>query len=164
MGSSLPIWPTSFSSSLFPLQFSPLSQSCPTLWDPMDWSMPGFLVHHQLPKLAQTHVLQVNDTIQTSHPVIPFSSFLQSFWASGSFQMSQLFTSGGQSIGVSASTSVLPMNTQDRFPLGWTGDLLAVQGTLKNLLQFSCSVVSNSLRPSYSMPGFPVQHQFPEPT
>ena len=52
---------------------------------------------------------------------IPFSSCPQSFPASGSFQMSQLFTSGGQSIGVSASTSVLPMNTQDWSPLGWTG-------------------------------------------
>ena len=58
------------------------------------------------------------------HPtisVIPFSSYLQSFPASGSFQMSQLFASGGQSIGVSASTSVPPMNTQDWAPLGWTG-------------------------------------------
>ena len=53
--------------------------------------------------------------------VIPFSSHLQSFPASGSFPMSQLFASGGQSIGVSASTSVLPMNTQDWSPLGWTG-------------------------------------------
>ena len=55
-----------------------------------------------------------------SSSVIPFSSCLQSFPASGSFQMSQLFVSGGQSIGVSASASVLPMNIQDRFPLGWT--------------------------------------------
>ena len=53
--------------------------------------------------------------------VIPFSSCPQSFPASGSFQISQLFTSGGQSTGVSASTSVLPMNSQDWFPLGWTG-------------------------------------------
>ena len=56
-----------------------------------------------------------------SSSVIPFSSSLQSFPASGSFQMSQLFTSGGQSIRISASTSVLPMNTQDWSPLGWTG-------------------------------------------
>ena len=56
-----------------------------------------------------------------SSSVTPFSSHLQSFPASGSFQMSQLFTSGGQSIGVSASTSVLPMNSQDWYPLGWTG-------------------------------------------
>ena len=53
--------------------------------------------------------------------VVPFFSYLQSFPASGSFQMSQFFTSGGQSIGASASASVLPMNTQDWSPLGWTG-------------------------------------------
>ena len=63
---------------------------------------------------------------QWCHPtipssVVPFSSCPQSFPTSGSFQMSQLFASGGQSIGVSASTSVLPMNTQDWSPLGWTG-------------------------------------------
>ena len=56
-----------------------------------------------------------------SSSVIPFSSYLQSFPASGSFPMSQFFESGRQSIGVSASASVLPMNIQDRFPLGWTG-------------------------------------------
>ena len=63
---------------------------------------------------------------QWCHPtissfVVPFSSCAQSLPASGSFQMSQLFTSGGQSIGVSASASVLPMNTQGWSPLGWTG-------------------------------------------
>ena len=56
-----------------------------------------------------------------SSSVIPFSSCLQSFPASGSIQMSQLFASGGQSIGVSATTSALSMNTQNWFPLGWTG-------------------------------------------
>ena len=56
-----------------------------------------------------------------SSSVVPFSSCPQSFPASGSFPMSQLFASSGQSIGVSASTSVLPMNTQDWSPLGWTG-------------------------------------------
>ena len=56
-----------------------------------------------------------------SSSVIPFSSLLQSFPASGSFPMSQFFASGGQSIGVAASASVLPMNIQDWFPLGWTG-------------------------------------------
>ena len=56
-----------------------------------------------------------------SSSVIPFSSCLQSFPTSASFQMSQLFTSGGQNIGVSASTSFLPMNTEDQYPLGWTG-------------------------------------------
>ena len=56
-----------------------------------------------------------------SSSVIPFSSYLQSFPASEPFQMSQFFTSGGQSIGVLASASVLPMKIQDLFPLGWTG-------------------------------------------
>ena len=56
-----------------------------------------------------------------SSSVVPFSSCLQSFAASGAFQMSPFFASGGQSIGVSASASVLPMNIQDLFPLGWTG-------------------------------------------
>ena len=60
-----------------------------------------------------------------SFSVIPFSSHLQSFPASESFQMSQLFTSGGQSIGVSVSRSVLPMNNQDWFSLGWT-DLISL--------------------------------------
>ena len=63
--------------------------------------------------------LWCHPTISSS--VVPFSSCPQSFPASGSLQMSQLFESGGQSIRVSASTSVLPMNIQDWFPLGWTG-------------------------------------------
>ena len=161
----------------------------------MDWSMPGFSVLYQLPKLAQIHVHWVSDAIQPSHSlscpspptfnlsrhqglfqwvgsshqvakilefqlqhqsfqcifrsdpcpsptprvhsnscplsrwfhptisasVIPFSSRLQPFPASGSFPVSQLFALGGQTIGVSASTSVLPMNTQDWFPLRWNG-------------------------------------------
>ena len=61
-----------------------------------------------------------------SSSVIPFSSYLQSFPASGSFSMSQFFASGGQSFGVSSSASILPMNIQDWFPLGWTG-LISLQ-------------------------------------
>ena len=95
-------------------------QSCLTLCDPKDCSTPGFPILHQLLELAQTHIHQVSDAIQPSHPVGPFSSCLQSFPASGSFRMSQFFTSGGQRIGVSASASV-PMIIQDLFPLGWTG-------------------------------------------
>ena len=91
-------------------QFSSVAQSCPTLCDPMDRSMTGLPVHRQLPEFTQTHVHWVSDAIQPSHPVIPFSSCPQSFPASGSFQMSQFSTSGGQSIGVSASKSVLPVN------------------------------------------------------
>ena len=79
--------------------------------------MPGFPVHHQL--LEPTHSCPSH---QWCHPtisssVVPFSSHLQSFPASGSFPLSQLFASGGQSIGASASASVLPMNIQDWFPL-----------------------------------------------
>ena len=92
------------------------------LCDPMDCSMRGLPVHHQLLEFTETHVHWVGDAIQASHPlVVPFSSGPQSFPASESFPMSQFFTSGGQSIGVSASAPVLPMNIQDWFPLGWTG-------------------------------------------
>ena len=84
---------------------------------PKNPSTPSFAVHHQLLEFTQTHVHWVGDAIQSSHPL----SCPQSFPASGSFPMSQLFTSSGQNIGVSASTSVLPMNTQDWFPIGWTG-------------------------------------------
>ena len=88
----------------------------------MDCSMPGFPVHHQLPELTQTHVHQVSDIYPTiSSSVIPFSSCLHSFPASGSFPVSKFFPLGAQSIGVSASASILPMNIQDWFPLGWTG-------------------------------------------
>ena len=78
-----------------------------------------------------------------SSSVVPFSSHLQSFSSSGSFPISQFFTSGGQSIGVSASTSVLPVNSQDwlGFRIDWL-DLLAVQGTLKSLLQHHSSKAS----------------------
>ena len=77
-----------------------------------------------------------------SSSVVPFSSCLQSFPALGSFQLSQLFASGGESTGVSASTSDLPMNSQDWFPLGWTGWNSAAQGTLKSRLQHHCSKAS----------------------
>ena len=72
-----------------------------------------------------------------SSSVVPFSSCPQSFPASGSFQMSQLFTSGSQSIGVSASTSVLPMNTQDWSPLGWTGWISLQSKGLPRVFSFS---------------------------
>ena len=104
------------------VHFSSVAQSCPTLCDPMDCNMPGFPVHHQLPELAQIHIHQVgwcHPTISSS--VVPFSSCLQSFPASGSFPVSQFFASGGQSIAASASASVLPMNIQDWLPLGLNG-------------------------------------------
>ena len=92
-------------------QLSSVTQSCPTLCDPMNHSMPGLPVHHQYLEFTQTHVHRVDDAISFS--VVPFSSCPQSLLASGSFPMSQLFPSGGQSTGVSASASVLPMNIQE---------------------------------------------------
>ena len=155
-----------------------VTQSCPTLCDPMDCSMSGSSVLHYLLKFAQIHVHWVGDAIQPScplyissedllyhanfllyhgvqhtrlpcpsptsracsnsylssqwcHPgisssIVSFSFCLQSFPASGSFPISQFFASGGQSIGVSASGSVLPMNIQDWLHLGLTG-LISLQ-------------------------------------
>ena len=107
---------------------NPLQYSCLLLFscqvvsdcDLMDCSMPGFPVLHHLLEFSQTHVHRVGDAIQPSC-LFFLSSCLQSFPTSGIFQMSQFFISGSQSIGVSASASVLPMNSQDWFPLGWTG-------------------------------------------
>ena len=102
------------------VQFSLVAQSCPTLCDPMNHSTPGLPVHHQLPESTQTHVHWVDDAIQPSCPLSsPSPPALNLPQHQGLFQ-SQLFTSGGQSIGVSASTSVLPVNTQDWSPLSWT--------------------------------------------
>ena len=92
----------------------------------MGCSTAGLPVHHQLLEFVQAHVHWVGDAIQPFHPVIPFSSCLQSFPESQSFPMSQFFASGGQSIRVSASASVLLMNIQDWFPLGLTG-LISLQ-------------------------------------
>ena len=103
------------------VQFSWVTLSRLTLCDPMNHSMPGLSVHHQLPELPKPMSIESVCHPAVSSSVVPFSSCRQSFPASGSFQMSQLSPSGGQSVAVSASTSVPPMNTQDWCPLGWTG-------------------------------------------
>ena len=103
------------------IQFSSATQLCLTLCNPMNCSTPGLPVHHQLPEPTQTHVHWVSDAIQPSHPLSsPSSPALNLSQHQGLFQWVS-FTSGGQSIGVSALASVLPMNTQDCLPLGWTG-------------------------------------------
>ena len=91
------------------IQFSPVTQSCQTHYNPMDCSMPGFPVHHQLPDLSQTLVHQVSDPIQPSHPLSSPLLLPSVFPRSEFVPMSQFFASCGQSIGASASTSVLPM-------------------------------------------------------
>ena len=109
-----------------------MAQSCPTLATPWNTARQASLSNinsWSSPNLCPLS-LWCHPTISSS--VVPFSSCLQSSPASESFQMSQLFASGGQSIGVSALTSVLPMNTQDWSPLGWTGWIsLQSQGLLK---------------------------------
>ena len=119
----------------FPLhhitQFSSVQFSCSV----MSYSLwPHELQHDKPPCPSPTPGVYSNSCplSQWCHPtisssVIPFSCS-QSFPASGSFPMSQLFTSGGQSIGVSSSTSALPMNIQDWFPLGWTGCIYHITG------------------------------------
>ena len=119
-----------------------VAKSCPTICDPVECSTPGFPVLHYLLEFAQTHVHWVDDAIQPSVLCHPFSSCLLSFTASGSFPVSQLFTSGDQSIGASASVSVLPMNIQGWFPLGLTGLISALQEPLKSLLQHHSSKAS----------------------
>ena len=101
--------------------FSSVAQSCLTLCDPMNHRMPGLPIYHQLLEFTQTHVYQVGDAIQLSHPLSSPSPPAPNPSQHQSFPMSQLFAWGGQSIGVSASASVLPMNTPDWSPLGWTG-------------------------------------------
>ena len=102
------------------VQFSP---SVMSLCNPMNCSTPGLPVHHQLPEFTQTHVHWVSDAIQPSYPLLspsppaPNPSQHQGLfqWVNSSHEKS------GQSTGVSASASVLPMNTQGWSPLGWTG-------------------------------------------
>ena len=103
-------------------QIRSVAQSCPTLCNFMNLSTPGLPVHHQIPEFTQTHVHWVGDAIQPSHPLSPlFSSCPQSLPASESFPMSQLFSWGGQSTGVSALPLFLPKNTQGWSPSEWTG-------------------------------------------
>ena len=103
-----------------------VAKFCPTLCNPIGCSIPGFAVLHYLPEFAQTHVHWVKWCYLTiSFSVTHFSFFPQFFPPSGSFPVSQLFTSGGQSIRASALTSVLPMNSQGWFPLGLT-DLISL--------------------------------------
>ena len=113
---------SSFEKAQDPKCCCPVAKSCLILWDLMNCSTPGFPLLHYLLEFAQTHVHQVNNAIQTSHPLLPrpLSSCPQTIPETGSFSMSQLFTSGGQNIRASVSASVLPMNIQGWFP-GLTG-------------------------------------------
>ena len=102
-------------------QISSVTQSCLTLCKTMNRSMPGLPVYQQLPEFTQIHVHRVGDAIQPSHPLSSPSPAPNLSKHQGLFQwVNSSFPWGGQSIGVSASASVLPMNTQD-WSLRWTG-------------------------------------------
>ena len=103
------------------VHFSSVAQSCPTLWDPMNRSTPGLPVHHQLPEFTQTPVHRVGDAIQPPHPLLSLSPPVPNSSQHQSFPMSQLFTWGGPSTGVSASASFLPKKSQGWSPSEWTG-------------------------------------------
>ena len=125
------------------VQFSSVSESCPTLCDPMNRSMPGLPVHHQLPEFTQTHVHWVRDAIQPSHPLLspsppaPNPSQHQSLfqWVNSSHEVVKV---------LEFLFSISPSKEHPgliSFRMDWL-DLLAVQGTLKSLLQHHSSKAS----------------------
>ena len=124
-------------------QFSSVAQLCPTLCDPMDWSTPGLLVHHQLPEFTQTHVHWVRDAILSSHPLSSPSPLALNpcqhqgcfKWVSSLHQVAKV---------LQFQLSISPSNEYPgpiSFRMDWL-DLLAVQGTLKTLLQHHSSKAS----------------------
>ena len=125
------------------VQFSSVTQLCPTLCDPMNHTTPGFPVHHQLPEFTQTHVHWVGDTIQPSHPLL-FPLLLPS-----NFPSIRVFSNESTLLNRwpkywSFSFSISPFNEHSgliSFRMDWL-DLLAVKGTLKSLLQHHSSKAS----------------------
>ena len=111
-------WPEKYRNHIF-MHFSSVAQSCPTLCDPMNRSTSLSITNSR----SLLKLVPIESVMPSSHLIlwVPFSSCPQSLPPSGSFPLSQLFAWGGQSIWVSASASVLPMNTPDWSPLGWTG-------------------------------------------
>ena len=121
-------------------KFSSVAQLCPTLCDPMDCSLPGFPVHHQLPGLVQTRVHQVGDAIQPSHPLLLLPSIFPSIRVFSNESVLCIRWPKYWSF----SFSISPSNEYSgliSFRIDWL-DLLAVQGTLKSLLQYHRSKAS----------------------
>ena len=124
-------------------QFSSVAQSCPTLWDPMNRSTPGLPVHHQLPESTQTHVHRVRDAIQPSHPLSSPSSPALNLsqhqglfqWVSSLHQVAKILEFQLQHQSSNEHPGLIS------FRMKWL-DLLAVQGTLKSLLQHHSPKVS----------------------
>ena len=140
---------TNIKTSTRQFQFSSVAQSCPTLCNPTDCSMPGFPVHHQLLEFTQTHVHRVGDAIQPSHSLSspsPPAFNLSQHQGLSSHQVAKVLEF---QLSISPSKEYLRLIS---FRIDWL-DLLAVQGTVKSLLhsvQFSHSVVSDSLQPHES--------------
>ena len=170
--------------SIKPNQFRSVTQSCPTLCNPVDCSTPGLPVHHQLQKFTRTHVHWVSDAIQPFHPLLSPSP--PAFNLSQHQGLFKWVSSSHHVAKVSALTSVLPMNTQDWFPLGWTGWISLQSKGLSRVFsnttvqkhqffgaQLPLSVQFSSVAQSCpalcdtmnsSTPGLPVHHQLPEST
>ena len=130
---------------------------------------PHGLQHTRLPCSSPTHSLSLLKLCPLSwwcHPtisssVVPFSSCLQSFSASGSFPMCRFFASGGQSVGVSVSASVLPVNFQDWFPLGWTGWIsLQSKGLSRVFSNTTVQSISSSVLSFFYGPAFTSIHDY----
>ena len=125
------------------VQFSSVAQSCLTFCDSMNRSTPGLPVHHQLPEFTQTHVHRVGDAIQPSHPLLSPSPPSFNLSQQQGLQMSQFFASGGHKYW-SFIFNISPSDEYSwliSFRMDWL-DLLAVQGTLKSLLQHHTSKAS----------------------
>ena len=139
------LWCVSVKSKRHSVQFSSVTQSCPTLCDPMDCSTPGLPVHHQLPEFNQTHVHQVSDAIQPSHPLLspsPPAPILPSIRVFSNESTLRMMSPKYWRF----SFNISPSNEHPRlisFRMDWL-DLLAVQGTLKSLLQHHSSKASIS--------------------
>ena len=127
---------------LLSIQFSSVAQLSPALFDLMDCSTPGFLMQHQLLEFAQIHVHWVGDALPQSHSMSSPSPPAFNLAQNQIFPKNEFFASGDESIGVSASTSVLPMNIQDWFPLGLTGLISLQSKGLSRVLQHHSSKAS----------------------
>ena len=142
----------------YSVQFSSVTQSCPTLCDPMDWSMPASLSitnSWSLLKLTSIELVMPSNNLILCRL---FSSCPQFFPTSGSFLMSQLFVSGDQSIGASISASVLPMNIQDWFPLGLTGLISLLSKGLSRVFSNTSSKASILRHSAFFM--VPLSHPY----
>ena len=127
-----------------------VTQLCLTVCDPIDCSMQGFPVFHYLPEFAKTHVHWIGHAIQPSHLLLPPSPPALSLYQHQGILQWVGFASGGQSIGASASASVLPMNIQGWFPLGLTGLITFLSKRLSRV--FSSTTVQKHQFLAFSLP------------